>query len=83
MKRRKLGVELRHHPGYREYNSAKENAEIGHRDAVRRGVRFPWLEAERQLNYIALLNRRINPKASQKFYSAAAYAKHRHEMEHR
>ena len=76
----KLGIRMRHHPHYKAHYSPKRNAYIGYEAAMKRHESKPWLHTERELDYIGLLNRRTNPRASNSFYAAAHYAKHRHEQ---
>ncbi len=74
----RLGIKMKHHPGYSASYSAEKNARLGHAVAIREHIKMPWLHTEHELIYIGLLERRTHPLASKKFYTAARYARQQH-----
>ena len=76
---RRLGITMKHHPGYSASKSAEANARLGYRAAKDHHIMMPWLHAEKELTYIGLLNKRTNPEASRRFFAAAGYARKEHE----
>ena len=75
-----LGESLRFtkkHPGYSKNLGIYQNVEKGHE--YNRKERFPYLETGRQLQSIASLNTRINPRVASHFSEAAKEAFRLHE----
>ena len=75
-----LGESLRFtkkHPGYSKNLGIYQNVEKGHE--YNRKERFPYLETGRQLQAIANLNTRINPRVASHFSEAAKEAFRLHE----